>query len=138
MKHEEITERVIGVFYQVYNELGHGFLEGIYEEAMFIALGEAGLRVQRQVAVPVWFRGRVIGDYKADLVVEETVLIELKAVRRLELAHEAQTIHYLRSTAIEVALLLNFGTRAEVRRLILDNDRKPQGKVLNKAHSSSV
>jgi GxxExxY protein len=130
MKHEEITERIIGVFYEVYNELGHGFLEAIYEEAMVVALAEIGLQVDRQVPVPVRFRGRVIGDYKADLVVEGKVLIELKAVRRLEAAHEAQAIHYLRATDIEVALLLNFGAhRAELRRLILDNERKPSGKA---------
>jgi GxxExxY protein len=139
MKHEEITERIIGVFYQVYNELGHGFLEAIYEEAMVVALSDAGLRVERQVPVPVCFRGRVIGDYKADLLVESKVLLELKAVRRLEPAHEAQTIHYLRATHIEVALLLNFGAqRAELRRLILDNERKPQGKALGKGQPSSV
>ncbi|MBI2681861.1 MAG: GxxExxY protein [Acidobacteriales bacterium] len=124
MKHEEVTEKIIGVFYDVYNELGHGFLEAVYEEAMMIALTEAGLEVKRQAPIPIRFRGRNIGDYKADLLVGGKVLVELKAVRALASEHEAQTIHYLQATDIEIALLLNFGPRPQVRRFILDNDRK--------------
>jgi GxxExxY protein len=87
MKHEELTEKIIGVFYRVYKELGHGFLESVYEEAMAISLSESGLVVARQSAVPVWFHGKKIGDFKADLVVNNLVLLELKALKRLEQAH---------------------------------------------------
>jgi GxxExxY protein len=85
---------------------------------------EAGLTVARQVPVPVWFRGHRGGDFKADLLVSGAVLVELKAVRALEPAHEAQLLHYLKATAIEVGLLLNFGVRPQFRRLLFDNERK--------------
>jgi GxxExxY protein len=87
--HQEITEKIIGVFFDVYNELGYGFLESVYEQAMTIALQAAGLQVQRQVPVPVWFRGQQIGDFRCDLLVEVKVLLELKAARTIEKAHEA-------------------------------------------------
>jgi GxxExxY protein len=123
LKHHELTEKVIGVFFDVYNELGHGFLESVYEEALAVALGEAGLEVQRQVPVPVWFRRRQI-DFKADLLVDNKVLLELKAARTIDLAHEKQLLHYLRATDIEVGLLLNFGTKPQFRRLVYENERK--------------
>ncbi|MCU1287211.1 MAG: hypothetical protein JWO13_3561 [Acidobacteriales bacterium] len=124
MKHEELTERIIGVFYSVFRELGHGFLESVYEEAMTISLIESGLSVERQVAVPVWYHGKKIADFKADLVVNRLVLLELKAIKRLEQAHEAQTLNYLRATQLEVALLFNFGPSAQLKRLVFDNERK--------------
>lgn len=124
LRHSDLTDRIIGVFYDVYNELGHGFLESTYAEAMVIALEEAGLAVAQEVSVPVWFRGRKAGQYFADLMVEETILLELKATRSLEAAHEAQLLHYLRATNIEVGLLLNFGIRPQFRRLLFDNERK--------------
>src|SRR5216684_5973942 len=105
LKHGELTDKIIGVFYDVYNELGHGFLESTYSEAMALALTESGLANAREVPVPVWFRGRKVGQYFADLIVESDVLLELKASRTLESAHEAQLLHYLRSTDIEVGLL---------------------------------
>lgn len=123
-KHSELTEQIIGVFYDVYNELGYGFLEKVYEEAMGIALKERNIRFQRQVSVPVWFHGQTIGSYDADLVVNGVVLIELKACKALGPSHEAQLIHYLRSTEIEVGLLLNFGPRPQVKRLAFENQRK--------------
>ena len=123
-KHSALTEQVIAVFYEVYNELGFGFLERIYEEALVIALREHGISCEQQVAIPVWFRDRQIGVYDADVVVSEVVLLELKACKGLEPAHEAQLLHYLRSTNIEVGLLLNFGPRPQVRRLAFDNERK--------------
>ena len=122
--HGEITEKILGVFFDVYNELGHGFLESVYEEAMRQALEEAGLAVECQVPVPVWFRGRQIGQSFADILVSKVVLLELKCVRKLEAVHDAQLLHYLRATPIEVGLLLNFGPRAEFRRLLFDNPRK--------------
>lgn len=124
MLHHELTEKIIGVFYDVYNELGHGFLESVYETAMIIALPEKGLAVVRQVEVPVWFRGQKIGTFFADLVVEGVVIVELKAVRTIDPAHEAQLLHYLRATEIELGLLLNFGVRPEIKRKIYDNPRK--------------
>jgi len=123
-KYSELTEQIIGVFYEVYNELGFGFLEKVYEEAMAIALRERGLEFQQQSPVPVWFRGHKIGSYDADLVVGGVVLVELKACKALEAAHEAQLLHYLRSTEIEVGLLLNFGPRPQVKRLAFENERK--------------
>ena len=113
LKHSELTQKIIGVFYDVYNELGYGFLESTYAEALMVALEE-----------PVWFRGRKIGQYYADLMVGEVVLLELKAARTLESAHEAQLLHYLRATEHEVGLLLNFGMRPQFRRLLFDNERK--------------
>jgi GxxExxY protein len=124
LKHSELTETIIGVFYDVYNELGHGFLESTYAEAMVVALESSALTVAREVPVPVWFRGRKIGEYFADLMVESSVLLELKAARSLESGHEAQLLHYLRATEIEVGLLLNFGVRPQFRRLLFDNERK--------------
>jgi GxxExxY protein len=122
--HSETTDRIIHVFYDVYNELGHGFLESIYDEAMFRALKSAGLEVLRQVMIPVWFRGEQIGKFCADLLVEAAVLVELKAARGLEPAFEAQLLNYLRATNIEVGLLLNFGPRPGIRRLVFANERK--------------
>lgn len=124
LKHSELTEKIIGVFYDVYNELGYGFLESTYAEAMVMALSQAGLTAEREVSVPVWFRGKKVGQYFADLVVESSVLLELKVARSMESAHEAQLLHYLRATDVEVGLLLNFGLRPQFRLLLFDNDRK--------------
>ena len=124
LKHGGITDRILGIFYDVYNELGYGFLESVYEESLLIGLREAGFTVDRQVPVPVWFRNHKVGDFRADLLVENAVLLELKSARNLEKAHEAQLLHYLKSTEIEVGMLLNFGTRPQFRRLLFDNERK--------------
>jgi GxxExxY protein len=124
LKHAELTERIIGVFYDVYNELGYGFLECVYEESLVIALHEAGLTANRQIPLPVWFRGHKVGEFRADMLVENCVLLELKSARSLDPAHEAQLLHYLKSTEIEIGMLLNFGTRPQFRRLIFDNGRK--------------
>src|SRR4051794_29821474 len=124
LKYSEITDKIIGVFYDVYNELGHGFLESTYAEAMLIALEETGLAASREVSVPVWFRAQKVGQYFADFLVENSVLLKLKATRGLEAAHQAQLLHYLRATSIEVGLLLNFGVRPQFRRLLFDNERK--------------
>ena len=123
MKHEEITERIIGVFYEVYNELGHGFLESVYEQSMAIALSEAGLQVVRQAPITVHFRGQVV-DFRADLLVNNQVIVELKAARAIERAFEAQVMNYLRATKVEVGLLMNFGPKPEFKRFIYDNERK--------------
>jgi len=112
------------VFYDVYNELGHGFLESVYEGAMAIALGQAGLHIERQIALKVVFRGEVVGDSRADVVVERAVILELKAASGIDPAHEAQLLNYLRATEIEVGLLLNFGPRPQFKRLVFENSRK--------------
>lgn len=122
LKHSNLTEKIIGVFYDVYNELGYGFLESTYAEAMVVALQSAGLNVGREMPIPVWFREKKIGQYFADI--ENAVFLELKAARNLDSAHEAQLLHYLRATEIEIGLLLNFGSRAPFPRLIFDNARK--------------
>ena len=124
LKHRELTEKIIGVFYDVYNEFGFGFLESCCQQAMMIALTQAGLRVEPEVPVPVWFRGQQVGLFYADLLVEGLVLIELESVRTIEPAHEAQLLHYLRATLLEVGLLLNFGHKPEFKRLAYDNARK--------------
>jgi GxxExxY protein len=123
-KHRELTEKIIGVFYDVYNELGHGFLESVYEEAMAIALGQAGIQVERQVPLKVIFRGMVVGDFRADVIVEGAVILELKAASGIDPAHEAQLLNYLRATEIEVGLLLNFGPRPQFKLLAFENSRK--------------
>ena len=124
LKYADVTDKIIGVFYDVYNELGHGFLESIYEESMLIALRQAGLNVNRQVPIPVWFRGQKVGDFRADLSVDNCVLLELKCAKALDASHEAQILHYLKCTDVEIGLLLNFGLKPQFRRLVFDNERK--------------
>ncbi len=136
-KHQEVTEAIIGVFYEVYRELGHGFLEKIYEEAMVRVLKAKGLEVRQQAAVPVWFRGDKIGSYDADLVVANSVIVELKACKTVDPSHEAQLLHYLRATEIEVGLLVNFGPRPQVRRMAFDNERKKISAHLRKSAANN-
>lgn len=123
-RHAELRKGIIGVFYEVYNELGHGFLESVYENALSIALRERGFEVYQQIAIPVWFRGKQVGDFDADVLVNKLVLLELKVARSIEQAHLAQLINYLKATQIEVGLLLNFGPRPEFKRVAFGNDRK--------------
>ena len=124
MKHSHVTEKIIASFYEVYNELGHGFLESVYEKAMIMVLESKGLRTDRQIELPVWFRQKKIAKFEADLIVDGVVLIELKAVRSLDTSHQAQILNYLRATEIEVGLLLNFGLKADFKRMVFDNSRK--------------
>jgi len=123
-KHKDISDKIIRVFYEVYNELGHGFLESVYERSLEIALNSLELKVRRQIQIPVWFRGKPVGDFTADMLIEDCVLLELKAARALDSSHQAQLLNYLRATEIEVGLLLNFGLKPEFKRLIFDNSRK--------------
>lgn len=128
-KHDALTEQIIGIFYDVYNELGEGFLESVYREAMRLALSQAGLRVDAEVSVPVSFRGAVVGIFRADLIVNDIVLIELKACEQMLRQHESQTMHYLRATQIEVGLLMNFGPTPRFKRFVMDNElKKPKHK----------
>jgi GxxExxY protein len=124
LKHEELTERIIKVFYSVYNELGHGFLESVYEESMAVCFRENGIRFSRQCAVPVWFHGQRVGEFRADFMVEDAVLLELKALHSLDAMHHAQLVNYLNATECEVGLLLYFGPKPQIHRRMLDNDRK--------------
>jgi GxxExxY protein len=123
-KHQEITEKIIKGFYEVYNELGPGFLESVYEEALYIVLKGYGLQVEKQKEVSVYFRGYEVGVFRADLVVDECVIVEIKAVSILHPKHQAQTINYLKATRLEVGMLLNFGEKAEFRRYVYGNKRK--------------
>jgi len=124
IKHKELTGTIIGVFYDVYNELGHGFLESVYQKSLGLALQAAGLHSCWPIAIPVWFRGHQVGHFEGDMLVENSVLLELKAVRALDGSHQAQLLNYLRATDIEVGLLLNFGVKPEFKRLLFDNSRK--------------
>lgn len=114
----ELTERVIGIFYEVYKDLGHGFLESVYERAMAIALRESGISVKQQASVVVTFRNQVVGEFRADLLVENRLIIELKAISSLTPAHEVQLVNYLKATGIRLGLLLNFGSRAQFKRRV--------------------
>ena len=118
MLHQAITERILACCFEVARELGSGFLESVYEKALAMALSDAGLKVECQHPVRVLFRGRCVGEFAADLLVEDSVIVELKAVRALAPEHFAQTINYLNATGVDVGLLVNFGTpKLEYRRL---------------------
>ena len=120
-KHSEITEKIIKPFYKVYNVLGYGFLEKVYENAMFMELDSMGLIVEKQKQIQVYYEGKEVGQYFADLVVEGDVIVELKAAESLCEEHEFQLINYLKATEIEVGLLLNFGKKPELKRKVFSN-----------------
>jgi GxxExxY protein len=124
LKHEELTGKIIDVFYDVYNELGHGFLESVYENSMRLALTESRLLLPDKQPLLVHFRGVVVGTFEPDIIVEERVILELKSARAIDPAHEAQLLNYLRATTVEVGLLLNFGPKPEFKRMVFDNSRK--------------
>jgi GxxExxY protein len=123
-KYQTLTQKIIGVFYDVYNELGPGFLESVYHKSLALALDSEGLCVCSRVNIPVWFRGHQVGQFEADLLVENCVILELKAARALDSSHQAQLLNYLRATGIEVGLLLNFGPKPEFKRLAYGNIKK--------------
>lgn len=116
--HGETTGETIGAAYAVYNALGHGFLERIYENALVLELAKRGVRVQTQTPIQIRYDGQVVGEYIADLIVEGKVIVEVKAAKTLDGAAEAQLINYLRATGLKVGLLINFGPKIEIRRLI--------------------
>jgi GxxExxY protein len=117
-RHGELTEQIIGAAYEVYNALGRGFLEKVYENALALELSRRGLQVQAQQPIEVRHRGEVVGQYFADLVVEGEVIVEAKSVASLDGAHEAQLINYLKATGIGVGLLINFGPEIEIKRRV--------------------
>jgi GxxExxY protein len=123
-KDSDLTQAIIGSFYTVYNQLGYGFNEKVYENAMKLELEALGLVVEQQKPVNVFYNRHVAGEYYADLVVNDVVILELKATRELLLEHEAQLLNYLKATEMEVGLLMNFGPKPQHIRKIYDNERK--------------
>jgi len=123
-KHKALTQQIIGAFYTVYNSLGYGFLEKVYENALAIELRALGLKVEQQARIAVYYAGEVVGEYYADLLINDTVILELKATRTIAPEHEAQLLNYLKATPYEVGLLLNFGAEPQIKRKTYDNDRK--------------
>ncbi len=119
--HKELTSSIINCFYKVYNELGYGFLEKVYENALKIELESQGLYVEKQKPITVFYKNNSVGEYFADLIVENVVILELKAAETLCEEHELQLINYLKATNIEVGLLLNFGKKSQISRKIFTN-----------------
>jgi len=125
LKHKNVTEKILFAFYKiVYPQLGYGFLEKVYENALTIALTSLGMEVEQQVKILVYFQDQIVGEYFADLLVNNVVIIELKAVSRLLPEHEAQLLNYLRATPYEVGLLLNFGPKPDFKRKAYENYHK--------------
>jgi len=124
MLHEDLTSKIIKAFFIVNDSLGYGFLEKVYENSMYIELKKMDLLVEKQKNIKVFYKDYEVGDYYADLIVNNLVIVELKAAESLCEEHEAQLINYLKATNIEVGLLLNFGKKAEFKRKIFINDRK--------------
>jgi len=124
VKHEQLTEQIIKGFYTVYRALGYGFLEKVYENSLAIQLRKMRLEVVQQAEIKVYYAGVVVGEYYADLLVADAVIVEIKAVRALLKEHEAQLLNYLKATPYEVGLLLNFGPKPEIKRKVYDNERK--------------
>ena len=128
MKYEELTEKIIGIFYKVYNCLGYGFLEKVYENALAIEFRREGLSFGQQVPVKVFYEGEIVGDYVADFIVEDKIVVEIKALVEFSGNEKGQLLNYLRATDLEVGLLLNFGKEVGIKRKILDNEFKVCGK----------
>ena len=123
-KHSELTEEIINAAYEVHNYLGFGFLESVYENALKFELEERGFKVTKQEEVEVYFKTKMVGHFKADLIVDDRVIIELKAVSQINPRHEVQLVNYLRATKIEVGLVVNFGEKLKVKRRVFSNERK--------------
>ncbi len=124
MLHKELTGKIRKAFYTVYNILGYGFLEKVYENALLIELRKQGVNCKSQCPIKVYYDGEKVGDYYADIIVEENVILELKAAEAIVEEHEFQLINYLKATEIEIGLLLNFGKTPQFKRKIFTNDRK--------------
>lgn len=122
--HSDITDKLIKIFYKVYSKLGYGFLERVYENAMFIELQKTGLIIKRQSPIKVYYDDLQLGLYFADLLIDDKVIVELKAAEGLCEEHETQLINYLKATDIEVGILLNFGKKPEIRRRVFNDTYK--------------
>ena len=123
-KHRELTDQIIQAFYTVYNKLGYGFLEKVYVNALMIELEKSGINAKHQQPLRVLYDNVTVGEYFADIVVDDLIIIEVKAAKGLTLDREAQLLNYLKSTRCEVGLILNFGPRPEFKRKAFDNARK--------------
>ena len=121
---KEITDKIIKAYYKVYNDLGYGFLERVYENALFIELTDIGLRCEKQRPIDVFYKGIKVGNYFADIIVEDKIILELKVAEAIVEEHEFQLVNYLKATEIEVGLLLNFGKTPEFKRKIFTNNNK--------------
>ena len=122
LKHSKITGKVIKAFYTVYNTLGYGFLEKVYENAMFIELEKLGVQCSNQFPATVYYDDLIVGDFVADILVEKVVIVELKAIEKLAPVHETILVNYLKATELEIGLLLNFGPKPEFKRRILTKE----------------
>lgn len=122
-KHSEITERIIKAVYSVFASLGSGFLEKVYENALMLEIAQEGLLAQQQVPLSVRYRNQIVGEFFADILVNSTVIVELKAVEALHPIHEVQLVNYLKATDLEVGLLINFGPKIEIRRRVCSNQK---------------
>ena len=124
IKYKLLTEKIIRIFYRVYNNLGYGFLEKVYENAMMIEFKREDVSAFSQYAIKVFYEDEIVGEYFADILVDNKVIVEIKATRSLALENEAQLLNYLKATDKEVGLLLNFGPKPEIKRKVFDNLRK--------------
>jgi GxxExxY protein len=122
LKHSELSKKIIAAAYNVHKELGHGFLERVYKNALAIELEEAGLKCSCEVPLKVSYHNRIVGDYYADIIVEDKIIVEVKAVNKLDSIHEVQLVNYLKATGLNVGLLINFGQSVEVKRRIFGFD----------------
>lgn len=127
--HKEKSKAILKVFYDVYNDLGYGFLEKVYQNAMYFELKSQGYKVEAQKQIKVYFKSQLVGEYYADLVIDEVIIVELKACEYLISSHIAQLMNYLKSTQMEVGLVLNFGESPDFKRLIYTNNRKSNFKL---------
>ena len=123
-KHSDLTDIILNAFYKVHRKLGYGFNEKVYENSLAIELRKAGLQVAQQAEIEVFYEGESVGTYFADVIVNDIVMLELKATKQLAEEHEAQLLNYLKATRVEVGLLLNFGPTADMKRRVYDNDHK--------------
>ncbi|BBO81319.1 hypothetical protein DSCO28_18850 [Desulfosarcina ovata subsp. sediminis] len=124
MKHQELTEEIIKAFYRVYNALGYGFLEKVYENAMMIEFRKEGVSAFQQSPINVIYSDQIVGQYFADIIIDEKVIVEIKAKKSLTSEDEAQLLNYLKATDKEVGLLINFGPKPELTRKVFDNSKK--------------
>ena len=124
IKYKTLTEKIIKIFYKIYNTLGYGFLERVYENAMMIEFKREGITAFSQYAIKVFYEDEIVGEYFADILVDDKGIVEIKAVKNLAIEHEAQLLNYLKATDKEVGLLLNFGPKPEIKRKVFDNFRK--------------
>lgn len=123
-KHSELSQKIIKVFFDVHNELGYGFSERVYQKVYGIALRENGMKVDEQVPIRVYFHGQLVGEFFADMIINDLILLELKAAETIIEEFEAQLLNYLKSTEIEVGYVMNFGKSASFKRKVFDNERK--------------